>query len=180
VTVRPAGQWSSCHSGWPVLVTARPADLLSAGDCWQSWVLVLLLVDPLLQCSHDVSVAMTDVTDASMLEARIFILLSLGGAWTNGHWSCHGERWLDSARFTVGGSHNCPKDSWGTLKIDHRYNLLLFLWNILNYYGTVTRSHLYSCERPVYSLASNSPRKFIQRAISPEIFILILHCSEFS
>jgi hypothetical protein len=48
----------------------------------------------------------TAVTDASVSEVRIFTLLSLGGGRTNGRWSCHGERWLGSSCFTVGGSHS--------------------------------------------------------------------------
>jgi hypothetical protein len=40
-----------------------------------------------------------------MPEVRIFILLSLGGARTYGHWSCRGECHLGSACFAVGGSH---------------------------------------------------------------------------
>jgi hypothetical protein len=39
--------------------------------------------------SHDVRVA---VTDATVSEARIFILLPLGGAWTSWQWSCSYER----------------------------------------------------------------------------------------
>jgi hypothetical protein len=50
---------------------------------------VCLLVDSLLRCSLDASIV---VTDASASDVRIFILLPLGGALTNGHWSCHGER----------------------------------------------------------------------------------------
>jgi hypothetical protein len=84
---RDAGR-SSCNSGLAVLA-ARPA-------CWpdERWrslaesAAVLLLVDSLLRCSPDASIV---VTDASVSEVRIFILLSLGGARTNGCWSCHGE-----------------------------------------------------------------------------------------
>jgi hypothetical protein len=54
----------------------RPAGMMSAGDHWQS-APVLLLVDSLLQCSLDTSVVVTDVTDSSMSEAHIYILLSL-------------------------------------------------------------------------------------------------------
>jgi hypothetical protein len=50
---------------------------------------VLLLVDLLLQCSVDISIV---VTDDSVSEACIFILLSLGGTLTNGRWSWCGER----------------------------------------------------------------------------------------
>jgi hypothetical protein len=52
---------------------------------------VPLLVDSLLWCSLDARVVVTDVTDASVSEAHIFILLSPGSAQTNGHWSCHGK-----------------------------------------------------------------------------------------
>jgi hypothetical protein len=50
---------------------------------------VLLLVGPPLRCSLDLSVIMTD---ASVREVRVFILLSLGGTLTNRPWSCRGER----------------------------------------------------------------------------------------
>jgi hypothetical protein len=33
--------------------------------------------------------------------------LSLGGMWTDGHWSYRGEHWLGSSCFTMGGSHKC-------------------------------------------------------------------------
>jgi hypothetical protein len=59
---------------------AGPAGLMCAGDRWR--------VDSLLRCSLDVSVA---VTDASLSEVRIFILLPLNGAQTNGHCSYRGE-----------------------------------------------------------------------------------------
>jgi hypothetical protein len=49
---------------------------------------VLLFVDSLLQCSLDAGVV---VTDASRPEVCLSILLSLGGALTNGYWNCHGE-----------------------------------------------------------------------------------------
>jgi hypothetical protein len=49
---------------------------------------VLLLVDSLLPCSLDARVI---VTDDSVSDIRIFILLLLGDTLTNGHWSCHGE-----------------------------------------------------------------------------------------
>jgi hypothetical protein len=83
-----AGQ-SSCHSG-----------LAGASDSEASWLAggpderkrslselaaVLLLVDSLLRCSLDASVV---VTDASILEVCICIRLLLGGARTNGCWSC--------------------------------------------------------------------------------------------
>jgi hypothetical protein len=70
--------WTS-KAGWP-------------DECWQSLVestAVLLLVDSLLPCSLDASIV---VTDASVLEVHIFILLPLGGARTNERWSCCGER----------------------------------------------------------------------------------------
>jgi hypothetical protein len=67
---------------------AEPAGLMSTGNHWQSWPSVLLLVDPLLRCSLDVSLA---VTDASVSDIRIFIHLSLHSTWTNGRWSCCGE-----------------------------------------------------------------------------------------
>jgi hypothetical protein len=75
-----AGRRSSCCSGLPVLVTVGPAGLMIPGR-----------LDSLLWCSLDVSIA---VTVASMLDVCIFTLLSLGGARTNGHWSCRGERLL--------------------------------------------------------------------------------------
>jgi hypothetical protein len=52
---------------------------------------VQLLVDSVLQCSLDGRVAVTVVTNASMLEARIFIFMSRGGALINGRWSCCGD-----------------------------------------------------------------------------------------
>jgi hypothetical protein len=50
-----------------------------------------LLVDSLLWCSLDAGIV---VTGASVPEVCIFILLSLGGALTNGRWSYRGERWF--------------------------------------------------------------------------------------
>jgi hypothetical protein len=75
------------------VVASRLAGLMGAGDCWWS----RLLLDLLLCCCHDASVVVTDVTDASMSEARIFILLLLGSARTNGRWRWCGERWFGSA-----------------------------------------------------------------------------------
>jgi hypothetical protein len=70
-------------------MAARLAGLMSAGEvgCRS-----LLLVDSQLRCSLDASVAVTDVTYASVSEARIFMLLSLGGARKNGRWKFRGER----------------------------------------------------------------------------------------
>jgi hypothetical protein len=62
---------------------------------------LLLLVELLLQWSLDANVAVTDVIAASMSEASIFILVLLGGAITNGHWSCYGDQWLGSACVAV-------------------------------------------------------------------------------
>jgi hypothetical protein len=53
---------------------------------------VLLLLDSLLWCSPVAIVVVTDVTDISVSEARLFIILSLDGERTNGRWSCRGER----------------------------------------------------------------------------------------
>jgi hypothetical protein len=50
-------------------------------------------------------------SDASMSDVRVFILLSLGGALTNGRRRCRGERWLGSALFTVGDSHSFITES---------------------------------------------------------------------
>jgi hypothetical protein len=80
---------SSCRSG---LAGASGGEAGWPDECWQLLVesaVVLLLVDSLLQYSLDASVV---VTDASVPEDHIFILLSLGGALTKGHWRCHGER----------------------------------------------------------------------------------------
>jgi hypothetical protein len=68
-----------------------PATAGGPDEHWQSLVesaAVLLLVDSLLRCSLDASIVMTVVTDASVPEVRIFILMSLGGMRTNGRWSC--------------------------------------------------------------------------------------------
>jgi hypothetical protein len=76
-------------------VAAWPAGRF--GERWRSLVesaVVLLLVDSLLRCSFDASVVVTVVTDgrdASVPKVRIFILLSLGGALTNGRWGCRGS-----------------------------------------------------------------------------------------
>jgi hypothetical protein len=84
---------SSCSSG--VAGTGCGEAPATAGwpdKHWQSLAesaAVLLLVDLLLQCCLDASVV---VTDASMLEVRMFLLVLLGGSRTNGRWSCHGER----------------------------------------------------------------------------------------
>jgi hypothetical protein len=67
---------------------ATAVGLMSAGDHWQTQLWRCYFVGSLLQCSPDASTA---VTDASMPEVRIFILLSLGCMQTNGHWSCRGE-----------------------------------------------------------------------------------------
>jgi hypothetical protein len=61
---------------------------MSAGDRWES----RLLLDSLLRSCLDASVVVTDVTDASVSEARIFIPLSLGGARIDEHWRYHGKR----------------------------------------------------------------------------------------
>jgi hypothetical protein len=54
-----------------------------------------------LRWSLDGSIAVIDVTDARVSEASIFILLPLGGALTNGHWSCYGDWWLDSVYVVI-------------------------------------------------------------------------------
>jgi hypothetical protein len=53
---------------------------------------VLLLVDSLSRCSLGAIIVVTDVTDASVSEARIFLRLSLGSTRTIGRWSYPGER----------------------------------------------------------------------------------------
>jgi hypothetical protein len=60
----------------------------------------VLLVDSQFRCSFDVSVA---VTDASVSEVDIFILLSLAGGLINGLWSCRGERLLHCGMLPKGG-----------------------------------------------------------------------------
>lgn len=45
---------------------------------------VLLVVDSLLRCSLDANVVVNDVTDGSVSEACICIVLSLGCVRTNG------------------------------------------------------------------------------------------------
>jgi hypothetical protein len=78
---------------------------MSAGDCWwNSPTAVLLLVDSLLWCSPDASLA---VTHATMTEVCIFIVLLLViTRWpiTSECWSCCREHLLGSNCFTVGGS----------------------------------------------------------------------------
>jgi hypothetical protein len=49
---------------------------------------VQLLVESLLRCSLDASMV---VTDASISDVYIFILLPLGSALTSGHWTACGE-----------------------------------------------------------------------------------------
>jgi hypothetical protein len=91
-----------------VLVVVRPADW--PDERWQSLAelaVVLLLVVLLLWCSLDAGIV---VTDASVSDIHIFILLPLDGALTNGCWSCHGEHRLGSACFTLGGSRYCLID----------------------------------------------------------------------
>jgi hypothetical protein len=58
---------------------------------------VLLLVDLLMQCSLDASIV---VTDASVLEVHLFILLLLGdgpmgvgAAVVSSHWVAHASQW---------------------------------------------------------------------------------------
>jgi hypothetical protein len=79
---------SSCSSG---LAGTSGGEAGWPDECWRlqaESVAVLLLVDPLLLCSFDTSVV---VTDASVWEVHLFIFLSLGGSLTNGCWSCRGE-----------------------------------------------------------------------------------------
>jgi hypothetical protein len=59
-------------AGQPVLVMVRPAGLMSAGDHWWSQLQVLLLSDSLLQCSLDVSVAVTDASTAGQSRAEAY------------------------------------------------------------------------------------------------------------
>jgi hypothetical protein len=66
------------------VIASRLAGLMSVGDHLQSW----LLLDLLLHCFLDASV----VTDATILDVCIFILLPLGGMLTNGCWRSSGER----------------------------------------------------------------------------------------
>jgi hypothetical protein len=59
---------------------------------------VLVLVKSPLRWFQDASIA---VTDASVSDVRICILLPLGGALTNVSWSCNGDRCLGSACVAV-------------------------------------------------------------------------------
>jgi hypothetical protein len=99
VSWRDSGE-TGCLAGWQAYgactgrvgcgaVTSRVAAAL------------LLLVESLPQWSLNASMVVSDVTDAGISEASIFILLLLGGALMNGYWSCYGDRWLGSACVTV-------------------------------------------------------------------------------
>jgi hypothetical protein len=152
---RDAG-WSSCSSG---LVGAVGSE---AG--WPAWWALaiadgvgcrcLLLVDLQLPCPLDASVAMTEVTDASLSEVCIFILLLLGGARTNGRWRCCGERWFDSARFTVGGSHTqCIKYIHTSAFQNIHKCSLHWIWNMSQLYK---QQYIISCHN------NNKHNKFKQ------------------
>jgi hypothetical protein len=113
------------------LAGEAPAAAAWPDEPWRSQVesvAVWLIVDLLLLCSLNASVVVTDpswvrvtlwltvsqsvslgvelrTSDPSMSGVSIFILSSLCSMLANGRLSCHGERWLGRACFTVGGSH---------------------------------------------------------------------------